>query len=115
MPLPFAFLLPEEDAGFYAVAWAVLLFPAGVYGVYGIVQAFRRKRAAAVSAGLLSVLPAVWFYISLCGEVFIGERRRLASNLALMFFSGFFPLAAGCWAVLLAYLIPDKPPADGPS
>jgi hypothetical protein len=107
-------MLPEEDVATCAIAWAVVLFPAGVYGVYGIVQAFRRRRGLAVTVGLWSILPAALFYIAFCAETLLEQRPRSASNFALLVFSGIFPLASGCWAILLAYLIPEKPPTDDP-
>jgi len=96
-----------------AACFAVLLFPLGLCGVLGIIAAFRRCRRMAIQGGLYAGIPAVLYYALLCPAVLnTSPAARSDPDLAWLFFSGIFPLAAGFWAILLAYLIPDKPPED---
>jgi hypothetical protein len=98
-----------------AACFVVLFFPLGICGVLGIIAAFRRRRRMALQGGLYAGIPAVVYYALLCPAVLnTSTAERSDPDLAWLFCSGIFPLAAGFWAILLAYLIPEKPSADDP-
>jgi hypothetical protein len=103
----------EPDFIGEAICFAGLLFPLGLCGVIGVIAAFRRKRRRAIQGGLYAGIPAVLYYAVLCPAVLnTSPAERSDPRFAWLFVSGIFPLAAGFWAILLAYLIPEKPPAD---
>jgi hypothetical protein len=93
MLVPLAFILLDEYGAFEILCWTLLFLATASMGVYGIVQAFHGRRYSAVRAGLWSALPPVPI-----------------PGLPLLFVPPLIPLAAGVWAILLAYLIPEEPP-----
>jgi hypothetical protein len=97
------------------VCLAVCSFLATRKGLLGVVAAFRGERRAAVRAGLWAGIPAAGFLAAFCGHLFLGKGHVPDEvSLLVLLSAGICPLAAGFWAVLLAYLVPEKPTPAGP-
>src|SRR4051794_35598424 len=102
-------LIDPEDAN-TAVWLLLLLSPATLAGIYGITAALRRKRAAAIRAGLCAAVPGTGYYLFLGIDLFTGFRVESLSHFLALFGCGGIPFFVGFWALLLAYLIPESPP-----
>ncbi len=97
-----------------AAGYAAVLIPLGLFGVYGILKAFRGNRRMAMRGGLCAGIPAALYYALVCADMRDNSTTRSLDGFAWLFCSGIFPAATAFWAILLAYLIPEKPPSDDP-
>jgi hypothetical protein len=105
------------DAGPAALCLGVLLFPLGYWGVYGIIKAFQGCRREALRSGLYAGVPTAFYYALLFACLLIppsDDRPNPADDLQWLLCAGIVPFAGAFWAILLAYLIPEKPSADDP-
>ena len=90
--------------------WTVLLSPATGYGIFGIVEAFRRKRKRTLRSAVITLVPPVllllWAALAILSTP--AEMMDAPVNMPL-FWASLLPLSTGFWAILLAFLIPEKP------
>jgi hypothetical protein len=87
--------------------WLVVLLPATLFcGMLGIMEALCGRRKRALWGGAFAGIPGLLFGGSLLLTVLNGGTHRLSFA---VFCAGGLPLFVAFWAVLLAYLVPEKP------
>jgi hypothetical protein len=100
----------KEDLRDELIFWGIFLLLAFPCGVAGIIEAFRRNRKRALWRGGMASGVAFLFLL----HVFARLLSALSRGGEIVGFPevaccGLLPLAAGFWALLLAFLIPENP------
>jgi hypothetical protein len=78
-------------------------------GVRGIVDAFEGNRKSALRRGVIAGLfSGLFLVIPLTIDVLFSPPREDGVEYAILFCLSLLPTAAAFWAVVLAFLIPEK-------
>jgi hypothetical protein len=106
----------EEDLWQELIFWGIFLLLALLCGVAGIIEAFRRNRKRALLRSGMASGVALLFLLHLFARLLSARSHgRELVEFAGVASCGLLPLAAGCWALLLAFLVPEKHHGERPS
>jgi hypothetical protein len=88
---------------------AILALPGTVCGLAGLVDAFCGRRRRALVRGIIAALHAVPLSLLACADVLANHDELHGLRPLILMCWGVVPAVIAFWAVLLAFLVPNKP------